>query len=66
MKETTLIVMKNKIEALTNALQQVVQEQQHLKTFAVGTFESVKLMPGYAEALESLAIKASVKYESEK
>ena len=61
MKEQTLVEMKNKVEALVRVLQQVISEQQHLTTLAAGTLETVKLMPGYDEAIKTLTDKAKEK-----
>jgi len=54
MKENTLIEMKNKVEAQNRVLQQVINEISHLRELSVGTFETVKLLPGYDEAIETL------------
>ncbi len=54
MKENTLIEMKNKIEAQTRVLQQIINEISHLRELSVGTFETVKLLPGYDEAIDKL------------
>ena len=54
MKENTLIEMKNKIEAMTRVMQQVINEISHLRELGVGTLETVKLLPGYDEAIEKL------------
>ena len=61
MKEQTLVEMKNKIEALIRVLQQVADEQQHLTTLAAGMFETIKLMPGYEEAISKLISSPEVK-----
>jgi hypothetical protein len=58
MKEQTLVEMKNKVEALVRVLQQIINEQQHLTTLAAGTLETVKLMPGYDEAIKTLTERA--------
>lgn len=58
MKEKSLIEMSNKVDALIRVLQQIMNEQQHLTTLASGTFEAVKLMPGYDEAIRMLTEKA--------
>jgi len=58
MKEQTLVEMKHKVEALVRVIQQVMQEQQHLTVLAAGTLETVKLLPGYEEAINSLTEKA--------
>jgi len=65
MKEQTLVEMKNKVEALVRVLQQVITEQQHLTTLAAGTLETVKLMPGYDEAIKTLTDKAKEKLDQE-
>jgi len=54
MKESTLLEMQNKIKAITNVLQQLINEQTHLKELSVGTLETLKLMPGYEKAIEFL------------
>lgn len=57
MKEQTLVEMKNKIEALTRVLQQIIYDQSNIKTLAVGTLETLKLMPGYDEAIKQITEK---------
>ena len=54
MKESTLLEMKNKIEAQNRVLQQLINEIMHLRELGVGTLETIKLMPGYDEAIEQL------------
>ena len=54
MKEQTLLEMKNKVEALTRVLQQLITENTHLRELGVGTLETLKLMPGYDAAIEQL------------
>jgi len=63
MKESTLLQMQNKIEAMGRLIQLLLNENTHLKDLAVGTLETVKLMPGYEEALEVL--KQNVKNKEE-
>ena len=58
MKEQTLIEMKNKVEALIRILQQVMEEQKHLTVLAAGTLETVKLMPGYDDAIKAMTDRA--------
>ncbi len=65
MKEQTLVEMKNKLDAIIRVLQQLMNEQQHLTTLAAGTLETVKLMPGYEEAIKTLTDKAKEKLEEE-
>jgi hypothetical protein len=54
MKESTLLEMQNKIKALTNIVNVLLQENTQLKDLAVGTLETLKLMPGYDKAIEDL------------
>ena len=54
MKESTLLEMQNKIKALTNVLQHLINENTQLRDLAVGTLETIKLMPGYDKAIKNL------------
>ena len=54
MKESTLLEMKNKIDAMTNVVQQLINEVTHLRELSIGTLETIKLMPGYEDAIEAL------------
>jgi hypothetical protein len=54
MKESTLIEMQNKIKALTNVVQHLINENTQLRDLAVGTLETIKLMPDYDKAIEDL------------
>ena len=47
MKESKLIEMQNKVKALTNVVQQMINEMTHLRELSVGTLETLKLMPDY-------------------
>ena len=58
MKESTLLEMQNKIAALTRVIQQMINEMNILSTTAVGTLETLKLMPGYDKAIEFLKKEA--------
>jgi len=57
MKESTLLEMQNKIQALTNVIQHVMQEVSHLRDLSVGTLETIKLMPDYEDAIKALQAK---------
>jgi hypothetical protein len=46
--------MQNKIISLTNVVQQLINENTQLRNLAVGTLETIKHMPDYNEAIESL------------
>ena len=63
MKESTLLEMQNKIKALTNVIQHLINENTQLRDLSVGTLETIKLMPGYDEAIEKL--KESLTKEQE-
>ena len=55
--------MKNKVEALVRVVQQVMHEQQHLTVLAAGTLETLKLMPGYDDAIKAMTEKAKEEVE---
>ncbi len=54
MKESTLLEMQNKIKALTNVVQHLMNENTQLRDLAVGTLETLKLIDGYDQAIEKL------------
>ena len=54
MKESTLLEMQNKIKALTNVVQHLMNENTQLRDLAVGTLETLKLIDGYEKAIEKL------------
>lgn len=64
MKENELIGMKNKIASLTNIVQYLLQENQNIKTLASGTFETIRFMPDYDEAVKKLAEKVKESAET--
>jgi len=64
MKEKSLLEMKNKVDSLTNVLQQVLIELNHLRELGIGTLETVKLLPGYSEAIDEL--KSNIVEKKEK
>lgn len=64
MKEQTLVEMKNKVDAITRVLQQLIYEQDNLRTLTVGIMETIKAMPDYEEALQ--VVKDKVKEQEEK
>jgi hypothetical protein len=57
MKEQTLVEMKNKVDAITRVLQQLIYEQDNMRTLSVGMMETIKLMPGYDEAIKQVTEK---------
>lgn len=46
--------MKKKVDALSNVMQHVYNEIGNLRELSVGTLETLKLMDGYTEAIETL------------
>jgi hypothetical protein len=54
MKESKLLEMQNKVKALTNVIQQLISEITHLRELSIGTLETIKLMPGYKDAIDAL------------
>ena len=66
MKESKLIEMKNKVEAMTRVMQQLITELQFTREVAVGSLKTIKKMPGYDEALEKLKNEETKKDESKK
>ena len=65
MKESTLLEMQNKIKALTNVVQHLMNENTQLRDLAVGTLETLKLIDGYDQAIEKLK-ESLTKEEKEK
>ncbi len=66
MKEKNLIEMKNKIEASTRVLQTLINEITHLRELGIGTLETVKLMPGYQDAIDALKKQMEENVEEKK
>ena len=58
--------MKNKVEASTRVLQHVINEISHLRELGVGTLETLKLMPGYQDAIDELKKKMEENVEEKK
>ena len=54
MKESTLIEMQNRVEALGGAVTRLINELNNLKDLSIGTMELVKKLPDYDKALEDL------------
>jgi hypothetical protein len=63
MKESALIDMQKKQEAIIRVLQEIMNEQQHLTTLAMGVLETIKLMPGYDDAIKALTEKSKAANE---
>jgi hypothetical protein len=39
-------------------MQRLIDEQSYMRDLSVGTFETIKLMPGYDEAIKNITEKA--------
>ena len=61
-KQSRADLQDKKIQALIAVVQRILDENAYIKDRAVGTLETVKLMPDYDAAIEAL----KVKIESEK
>lgn len=66
MKESTLLEMQNKIKSQTAVLQQIINEIMHLRELGVGTLETLKLMPGYEDAIKELQAKMEEEVKEKK
>lgn len=66
MKESKLIEMSNKVESLGRVVQQLIFENQQLKTLSVGNMEVVKLLPGYEDAIATLRERSEKEKEEPK
>ena len=66
MKEQSLIEMKNKVEALSRVMQQVINEITNLRDLPIGTLETLKNMPGYDDAIEKLKADVIAKSDEKK
>ena len=53
-KSSRVDLLEKKIQALIKVVQQLLDENAYLKDLAVGTLETIKLMPDYEEAIEKL------------
>jgi hypothetical protein len=59
MKESKLIEMQKKIESLGRVTQLLLTEISSMKTLSYGTHETLKLMPGYEQAIEQIKEKVA-------
>jgi hypothetical protein len=66
MKEQSLVEMKNKVEALSRVMQQVINEITNLRDLSIGTLETLKNMPDYNDAIEKLKADLITKPEEKK
>ena len=58
-KQSRVDLLEKKVDALIKVVQQLLDENAYLKDLAVGTFETIKLMDDYEDALEKLKEKVA-------
>jgi cell shape-determining protein MreC len=56
-KQSRLDNVEKRMAAMTNVMQQVINELAMIKDLSVGTLETMKLLPDYKDALEKLKQK---------
>mgnify|MGYP000358781277 CR=1 FL=1 len=56
-KQSRTDLLEKKVDALIKVVQQLLDENAYLKDLAVGTFETIKLMDDYEDAIEKLKEK---------
>ncbi len=56
-KQSRADLQDKKIQALIAVVQRILDENAYIKDLAVGTLETVKLMPDYEAAIEALKVK---------
>ena len=59
MKESRLIQMEQRLMQVAKLLNQVAQEQSHIRELAVGTLKTIQKFKEYDKALEKLKEEAS-------
>ena len=65
-KQSRTDLLEKKLQATINIIKQLLDENAYLKDLAVGSLETIKLMPGYDDALEKLKQKLKEDGEKEK
>jgi len=56
-KQSRVDNLEKRIAAVTNVLQQLINELNNVKTISMGTLQTIKEMPDYDEAIEKLKKK---------
>jgi len=56
-KQSRLDNLEKRMAAVTNVIQQLINEISYLKDLSIGTLETIKNMSGYDEAIEKLKEK---------
>ena len=58
-KQSRVDNLEKRMAAVTNVLQQLINELNNVKTISMGTLQTIKEMPDYEEAIEKLKEKAA-------
>jgi hypothetical protein len=56
-KSSRLGLLELKVSTIIQVLQKSIDDQAYLKELAVGTLETIKMMPDYEEAIDKLKEK---------
>jgi hypothetical protein len=56
-KQSRVDNLERRMAAMTNIVQQLINEVQNTKTIALGVHQTIKEMPDYEEAIEKLKVK---------
>ena len=56
-KQSRVDNLEKRMAAVTNVLQQLINELNNVKTISMGTLQTIKEMPDYDEAIEKLKKK---------
>jgi hypothetical protein len=56
-KQSRIDSLEKRMAAMTNVVQQLIDELQHTRTLALGSLQTIKEMPGYDKAIEKLKKK---------
>ena len=56
-KQSRVDNLEKRMAAVTNVLQQLINELNNVKTISMGTLQTIKEMPDYNEAIEKLKKK---------
>ena len=53
-KQSRVDNLEKRMAAMTNVVQQLINEVQHLRTLSLGSLQTIKKLPGYDDAIEEL------------
>jgi cell shape-determining protein MreC len=56
-KQSRVDSLEKRMAAVTNVLQELINELNNLRTISIGTLQTIKEMPDYDEAIEKLKKK---------